>query len=104
MWGASSQRQGFALKWLQTSHGVLCTCTDGITFVRSLTQVPHDEVAKRYGVHRARVKDLQESAGKFALMVAAFCECLGWSDLDILISKFQVRTGWRLQLIAPART
>ena len=53
-------------------------------------QVPHDEVAEKFGVHRARVKALQESAGKFALMVAAFCECLGWSDLDILISKFQV--------------
>ncbi len=52
--------------------------------------MPHDEVATRYGTTRSRVKDLQESAGKFALMVAAFCECLGWSDLDILISKFQV--------------
>ena len=52
--------------------------------------MPHDEVAKKYGVQRARVKDLQESAGKFALMVAAFCECLGWDYLDILISKFQV--------------
>ncbi len=55
-----------------------------------ILQVPHDEVATRYGTTRSRVKDLQESAGKFALMVAAFCECLGWSDLDILISKFQV--------------
>ena len=55
-----------------------------------MMQVPHDEVATRYGTTRSRVKDLQESAGKFALMVAAFCECLGWSDLDILISKFQV--------------
>ena len=48
-------------------------------------------MAKKYGVPRAKVKELQESASKFALMVAAFCECLGWSDLDILISKFQVR-------------
>ncbi|DBA82952.1 TPA: hypothetical protein ACH3X1_006731 [Trebouxia sp. C0004] len=56
-----------------------------------IQEVPHDEVATRYGTTRSRVKDLQESAGKFALMVAAFCECLGWSDLDILISKFQVR-------------
>lgn len=52
--------------------------------------MPHDEVSKRYGVQRARVKELQESAGKFALMVAAFCECLGWSNLDLLISQFQV--------------
>jgi len=56
----------------------------------SMLQVPHDEVATRYGTTRSRVKGLQESAGKFALMVAAFCECLGWSDLDILISKLQV--------------
>lgn len=55
-----------------------------------MLQVPHDDVAKKYGSSRSRVKDLQESASKFALMVAAFCECLGWSDLDILISKFQV--------------
>ncbi len=55
-----------------------------------MVQVPHDDVAKKFGVHRTKVKELQESAGKFALMVAAFCECLGWSDLDILISKFQV--------------
>ena len=56
-----------------------------------ILQTPHDDVAKKYGVPRAKVKELQESASKFALMVAAFCECLGWSDLDILISKFQVR-------------
>lgn len=53
-------------------------------------QMPHDEVSKKYGVSRAQVKNLQESAGKFALMVAAFCECLGWNNLDLLISQFQV--------------
>ena len=53
-------------------------------------QMPHDEVSKKYGVARAQVKNLQESAGKFALMVAAFCECLGWNNLDLLISQFQV--------------
>ena len=53
-------------------------------------QMPHDEVSKKYDVSRAQVKNLQESAGKFALMVAAFCECLGWNNLDLLISQFQV--------------
>ena len=52
--------------------------------------MPHDEVSKKYSVSRAQVKNLQESAGKFALMVAAFCECLGWNNLDLLISQFQV--------------
>jgi len=33
--------------------------------------------------------------------VAAFCECLGWSDLDILISKFQVSLE-SIMLLSPA--
>ena len=34
---------------------------------------------------------LQERATKFASMVAAFCERLGWADLEMLVAKFQGR-------------
>lgn len=33
---------------------------------------------------------LQDRASRFASMVAAFCERLGWYDLEALISRFQV--------------
>ena len=32
----------------------------------------------------------QDRASRFATMVAAFCERLGWHDLEALITKFQV--------------
>ena len=71
-------------------HSVLCMPSKLTALLLLHVQMPHEEVAKRYGVKRASVKMLQDSAGKFALMVAAFCECLGWNNLDLLISQFQV--------------
>lgn len=59
----------------------------GIVFVM---QVAHDTIAAQYNISRSNVATLQDNAGKFAGMVAAFCECLGYSDLETLISKFQV--------------
>ena len=55
-------------------------------------QVPAQHIVDSYKVERGRVAGLQEEAGKFAGMVAAFCECMGYSDLEMLISKFQVST------------
>lgn len=36
---------------------------------------------------------VQEHAARFASMVAAFCERLGWYDLEALIAKFQAGAG-----------
>jgi DNA polymerase theta len=47
------------------------------------------------------IQALQENAGRFASMVSAFCQRLGWNDLEGLVSKFQNRVllelGQRLQ-------
>lgn len=40
------------------------------------------------------MQGLQERAGRFAGMVTAFCERLGWHDLEGLVSKFQNRVSF----------
>jgi hypothetical protein len=58
------------------------------------TQMPIDLILEKYGFDkkgRGAVERLQESAAKFAAMVAAFCERLGWSDLEFLITRFHSR-------------
>jgi DNA polymerase theta len=54
-------------------------------------QVDAKTIFERYGVARYVTQQLQEQAGKHAGMMAAFCERMGWADLEILIAKFQVR-------------
>lgn len=44
-----------------------------------------------FKVPKGKVQGLQESAGRFASMIAAFCERLGWSDMECLVTKFQKR-------------
>jgi DNA polymerase theta len=34
---------------------------------------------------------LQERASKMAGMVAAFCNQMGWTDMELLVTKFQGR-------------
>lgn len=43
------------------------------------------------------IQSLQENAGRFALMVSIFCERLGWSDFEGLVSKFQNRVSFGLR-------
>ncbi|KAH9571445.1 hypothetical protein CY35_02G094300 [Sphagnum magellanicum] len=52
------------------------------------------EVCAMFKVPRGTVQGLQESAGRFSGMVAAFCERLGWSDMEGLVSKFQSRVSF----------
>jgi DNA polymerase theta len=52
------------------------------------------EICERFNVQKGAVQGLQESAGKFAGMVAAFCERLGWSDMGSLVDKFQKRVSF----------
>ena len=60
------------------------------------------EVCEEYKVARGVVQGLQDRAQRFASMVAAFCERLGWHDLEILISKFATRVlhGVRPEILA----
>lgn len=52
------------------------------------------EVCEAFKVARGMVQSLQENAGRFASMVAVFCERLGWHDLESLFSKFQNRVSF----------
>lgn len=53
-------------------------------------QVSSEELQARYGVKAGPLHQLQERAGPFAAMVAAFCHRIGWTDLEELIAKLQV--------------
>ncbi|KXZ52413.1 hypothetical protein GPECTOR_9g457 [Gonium pectorale] len=69
-----------------------------------IQEVPLKEVAEKYGLGKEKgpLEGLQERAGRFAAMVAAFCERLGWADLEVIIAKFQSRVwyGVRPEVVA----
>ena len=48
-----------------------------------------EDCAQNFKVQAEKIAGLQDRAGKFAGMLAAFCERLGWRDLEALIAKFQ---------------
>ncbi|KAL2974871.1 hypothetical protein AAZX31_14G127200 [Glycine max] len=57
-------------------------------------EIPVGEVCEAFKVARGMVQALQENAGRFASMVAVFCERLGWHDLEGLVAKFQNRVSF----------
>lgn len=57
-------------------------------------EVPMLEICELFKVQKGALQGLQDSAGKFAGMVAAFCERLGWSDMGSLVDKFQKRVSF----------
>lgn len=61
---------------------------------RLVEEVPLTDVCEAFKVPRGTVQSLQENAGRFASMVSAFCERLGWHDLEGLVSKFQNRVSF----------
>jgi len=63
-------------------------------YVWELQEVPLTDVCEAFKVPRGMVQALQENAGRFASMVSAFCERLGWHDLEGLVSKFQNRVSF----------
>ncbi|GFR45961.1 hypothetical protein Agub_g7430, partial [Astrephomene gubernaculifera] len=69
-----------------------------------IQEVPLKEVAEKYGLGKEKgpLEGLQERAGRFSAMVAAFCERLGWADLEVIIAKFQSRVwyGVRPEVVA----
>lgn len=52
------------------------------------------EVCEGFKVARGMVQSLQENTGRFASMIAVFCERLGWHDLESLFAKFQNRVSF----------
>lgn len=61
---------------------------------RLVQEVPIADVCEAFKVARGMIQALQENAGRFASMVSAFCERLGWHDLEGLVAKFQNRVSF----------
>ena len=57
-------------------------------------EVPLNVVARRYGANRGMLQSLQGSAATFAGMVTVFCEKLGWTNMELLLSQFQSRLSF----------
>ncbi|CAN6360721.1 unnamed protein product [Urochloa humidicola] len=61
---------------------------------RLTQEIPVADVCEAFKVARGMIQALQENAGRFASMVSAFCQRLGWSDLEGLVAKFQNRVSF----------
>ncbi|CAL4907070.1 unnamed protein product [Urochloa decumbens] len=61
---------------------------------RLTQEIPVVDVCEAFKVARGMIQALQENAGRFASMVSAFCQRLGWSDLEGLVAKFQNRVSF----------
>lgn len=57
-------------------------------------EIPVTDVCESFKVARGTIQALQENAGRFASMVSAFCQRLGWQDLEGLVAKFQNRVSF----------
>ena len=57
-----------------------------------------EAIRDRYGVESKEVMELKEHAARMASMMGAFCGRMGYSDLEVLISRFQVSP---LQMSSP---
>ena len=54
-------------------------------------EVPIRHVARQYSATKGLLQTLQSAAGTFAGMVTVFCNRLGWTNLELLLSQFQSR-------------
>ena len=73
----------------------ICTRFYLTLMLASLVQeAPLHQVCAAFCVPRGQLQGLQDASGRFASMVATFCERLGWQDLAALISKFQSRVAF----------
>ncbi|KAH7283331.1 hypothetical protein KP509_34G001800 [Ceratopteris richardii] len=72
-----------------------------LVLAKLIQETPLMEVCESFKVARGMVQALQEISGRFASMVSAFCERLGWHDLEGLVSKFQSRVcfGVRAEIV-----
>lgn len=81
---------------MNVSHCPFCSFYEAVLISNAgklfqLQEVSLLEVCEMFKVPKGKVQGLQESAGRFASMIAAFCERLGWSDMECLVTKFQKR-------------
>lgn len=60
-------------------------------------EVPLNVVARRYGANRGMLQSLQGSSATFAGMVTVFCEKLGWTNIELLLSQFQSRLSFGVE-------
>lgn len=60
-------------------------------------EVPLNVVARRYGANRGMLQSLQGSSATFAGMVTVFCEKLGWTNMELLLSQFQSRLSFGVE-------
>ena len=56
-----------------------------------VNEAPISQVAAKYSASKGLIQSLQTTAGMFAGMVTAFCQRLGWHNLELLLSQFQSR-------------
>ncbi len=49
-----------------------------------------EAIRDRYGVESKEIAELKENAARMASMMGAFCGRMGYNDLEVLISRFQV--------------
>ncbi|GLJ47488.1 hypothetical protein SUGI_1002420 [Cryptomeria japonica] len=61
-------------------------------------EVPLNVVCEDFKIPRGMIQALQESAGRFASMIIAFCERLGWHDLEGSVAKFQNRVSFGVKV------
>ncbi|KAJ1257461.1 hypothetical protein BS78_K017400 [Paspalum vaginatum] len=61
---------------------------------RLAQEIPVADVCEAFKVARGMIQALQDNAGRFASMVSAFCQRLGWHDLEGLVAKFQNRVSF----------
>ncbi|OWK63873.1 DNA polymerase theta [Lonchura striata] len=58
------------------------------------SEVPLQDMTKKYGCSRGQLQSLQQSAATYAGMVTVFCNRLGWHNMELLLSQFQSRLSF----------
>ncbi|XP_050826998.1 DNA polymerase theta isoform X1 [Serinus canaria] len=56
-----------------------------------ISEVPLQDMTKKYGCSRGQLQSLQQSAATYAGMITVFCNRLGWHNMEMLLSQFQSR-------------
>uniref|UniRef100_A0A8C5IXI9 DNA polymerase theta n=1 Tax=Junco hyemalis TaxID=40217 RepID=A0A8C5IXI9_JUNHY len=62
-----------------------------------ISEVPLQDMTKKYGCSRGQLQSLQQSAATYAGMITVFCNRLGWHNMEMLLSQFQSRLTFGVQ-------
>ncbi|XP_056350646.1 DNA polymerase theta isoform X2 [Oenanthe melanoleuca] len=62
-----------------------------------ISEVPLQDMTKKYGCSRGQLQSLQQSAATYAGMITVFCNRLGWHNMELLLSQFQSRLTFGVQ-------